>query len=31
MEKFLLEEPIDVYADFLSHEMTFITMPQKII
>ena len=25
------EEPIDVYADYLSHEMTFITMPKNNI
>ena len=25
--KNFLEEPIDIYADFLSHEMTFITLP----
>ena len=25
--KKFLEEPIDIYADFLSHEMTFITLP----
>ena len=27
--KVFVEEPIDVYADFLSHEMTFITMPNN--
>ena len=25
------EEPIDVYANYLSHEMTFITMPKIIL
>ena len=29
--KTFLEEPIDVYADYLSHEMTFITMPKNNI
>ena len=29
--KIFLEEPIDVYADYLSHEMTFITMPKNNI
>ena len=29
--KTFLEEPIDVYADHLSHEMTFITMPKNNI
>jgi cell division protein FtsA len=29
--KTFLEEPIDVYADYLSHEMTFITMPKNHI
>ena len=24
-----IEEPIDVYADYLSHEMTFVTMPKN--
>ncbi len=27
--KTFIEEPIDVYADFLSHEMTFITIPKN--
>ncbi len=27
--KNFMEEPIGVYADFLSHEMTFITMPKN--
>ena len=27
--KNFIEEPIDVYADHLSHEMTFITMPKN--
>jgi len=27
--KEFLEEPIDVYADHLSHEMTFVTMPKN--
>jgi len=27
--KTFMEEPIDVYADFLSHEMTFITIPKN--
>ena len=27
--KVFVEEPIEVYADFLSHEMTFITMPSN--
>lgn len=27
--KMFIEEPIDVYADYLSHEMTFITMPKN--
>ena len=27
--KTFIEEPIDVYADHLSHEMTFITMPKN--
>ena len=27
--KTFLEEPIDVYADFISHEMTIITMPKN--
>ena len=30
-EKTFIEEPINVYADFLSHEMTFITMPKNNI
>ena len=29
--KTFIEEPIDVYADYLSHEMTFITMPKNNI
>ena len=29
--KTFFEEPIDVYADYLSHEMTFITMPKNNI
>jgi cell division protein FtsA len=29
--KIFIEEPIDVYADHLSHEMTFITMPKNNI
>ena len=29
--KTFLEEPIDVFADYLSHEMTFITMPKNNI
>jgi len=29
--KTFIEEPIDVYADHLSHEMTFITMPKNNI
>ena len=29
--KTFLEEPIDVYADYLSHEMTFITVPKNNI
>ena len=29
--KTFLEEPIDVYADSLSHEMTFVTMPKNNI
>ena len=29
--KMFIEEPIDVYADYLSHEMTFITMPKNNI
>ena len=29
--KIFIEEPIDVYADYLSHEMTFITMPKNNI
>ncbi|HIF62257.1 MAG TPA: cell division protein FtsA, partial [Candidatus Pelagibacter sp.] len=29
--KKFIEEPIDVYADYLSHEMTFITMPKNNI
>ena len=29
--KTFMEEPIDVYADYLSHEMTFITMPKNNI
>jgi len=29
--KTFLKEPIDVYADYLSHEMTFITMPKNNI
>ena len=29
--KTFLEEPIDVHADYLSHEMTFITMPKNNI
>ena len=28
--KTFAEEPIDVYANYLSHEMTFITMPKII-
>ena len=27
--KTFIEEPINVYADFMSHEMTFITMPKN--
>ena len=27
--KTFIEEPIDVYADYLSHEMTFVTMPKN--
>ncbi len=27
--KTFVEEPIDVYADFLTHEMTFITIPKN--
>ena len=27
--KAFVEEPIGIYADFLSHEMTFVTMPKK--
>ena len=27
--KTFVEEPIDVYADYLSHEMTFVTMPKN--
>jgi cell division protein FtsA len=27
--KFFVEEPIDVYADTLSHEMTFVTVPKN--
>jgi len=27
--KTFIDEPIDVYADFLSHEMTFITIPKN--
>ena len=27
--KTFIEEPIDVYANYLSHEMTFITMPKN--
>jgi len=30
-EKTFIEEPIDVYADSLSHEMTFVTMPKNNI
>ena len=30
-EKEFIKEPIDVYADYLSHEMTFITLPKNII
>ena len=29
--KTFAEEPIDVYADYLSHEMTFITMPKNYL
>ena len=29
--KIFIEEPINVYADYLSHEMTFITMPKNNI
>ena len=29
--KTFLKEPVDVYADYLSHEMTFITMPKNNI
>ena len=29
--KTFVEEPIDVYANFLSHEMTFVTMPKNNI
>ena len=29
--KTFIEEPINVYADYLSHEMTFITMPKNNI
>ena len=29
--KTFLDEPIDVYADKLSHEMTFVTMPRNNI
>tara|TARA_B100000686_G_scaffold300619_1_gene335288 strand:+ start:46 stop:1281 length:1236 start_codon:yes stop_codon:yes gene_type:complete len=29
--KIFIEEPIDVYADYLSHETTFITMPKNNI
>ena len=29
--KKFIEEPIDVYADYLRHEMTFITMPKNNI
>jgi cell division protein FtsA len=29
--KIFVEEPIDVHADYLSHEMTFITMPKNNI
>jgi len=29
--KTFIEEPIDVHADYLSHEMTFITMPKNNI
>tara|TARA_Y100000590_G_scaffold457339_1_gene609765 strand:+ start:2314 stop:3540 length:1227 start_codon:yes stop_codon:yes gene_type:complete len=29
--KAFIEEPIDVYADHLSHEMTFVTMPKNNI
>ena len=29
--KTFIEEPIDVYADHLSHEMTFVTMPKNNI
>ena len=29
--KTFIEEPIDVYADTLSHEMTFVTMPKNNI
>ena len=29
--KNFIKEPIDVYADFLSHEMTFVTVPKNII
>ena len=27
--KIFIEEPIDIYADYLSHEITFITMPKN--
>jgi len=30
-EKTFVEEPIDFYADYLSHEMTFVTMPKNNI
>ena len=29
--KTFVEEPIDVYADYLSHEITFVTMPKNNI
>ena len=29
--KTFIEEPINVYADYLSHEMTFVTMPKNNI
>ena len=29
--KIFIEEPIDIYADYLSHEITFITMPKNNI
>ena len=29
--KIFIEEPIDIFADYLSHEMTFVTMPKNNI